>query len=145
LPCNIQEKFDIFNYNQCAVNLLGGNMANLQSALQQLREERKQAEQQVETLDKAISALEGITGRSSGLTRNGRRPTRVVSVAARRRMAQAQRARWARVRQKPTGKSKVAGIAGKRRTLSIAARRKIAAAQLARWARFRAKHEKAAA
>jgi hypothetical protein len=141
---NIQEKFDIFNYNQCAVNLLGGNMANLQSALQQLREERKQAEQQIETLDRAISALEGIGGRSSGLTRNGRRPTRVVSAAARRRMAKAQRARWARVRQKGSGKGPVA-IAGKRRILSAAARRKIAAAQRARWARFRAKHEKAAA
>jgi hypothetical protein len=119
-------------------------MANLQSALQQLREERKQAEQQVETLDRAILAIEGITGRSSGLTRNGRRPTRVVSATARRRMAQAQRARWARVRQKASGKGPVA-IAGKRRTLSAAARRKIAAAQRARWARFRAKHEKAAA
>src|SRR5579864_1368299 len=140
---NIQEKFAIFYYNQCAVNLLGGNMANLQGALRQLREERKQAEQQVETLDKAISAIEGIIGRSFGLTRNGKRPTRVVSAAARRRMAQAQRARWARVRQKSTGKSKVAGIAGKRRMLSAQARRKIAAAQRARWARFRAKHEKA--
>jgi hypothetical protein len=118
-------------------------MANLQSALQQLREERKQAEQQVETLDRAISALEGIIGRSSG-SRNGRRPRRLVSATARRRMAQAQRARWARVRQKGSGKGPVA-IAGKRRTLSPAARRKIAAAQRARWARFRAKQEKAAA
>jgi len=116
-------------------------MANLQSALQQLREERKQAEQQVETLDRAISALEGIIGRSSG-SRNGGRPTRVVSAAARRRMAQAQRARWARVRQKGPGKG---AIAGKRRILSAAARRKIAAAQRARWARFRAKQQKAAA
>jgi len=119
-------------------------MANLQSALQQLREERKQAEQQVETLDRAISAIEGILGRSSGSIRNGRRPTRVVSAAARRRMAQAQRARWARVRQKAPRKGPVA-IAGKRRTLSAAARRKIAAAQRARWARFRAKQAKAAA
>ena len=119
-------------------------MANLQSALQQLREERKQAEQQIETLDRAISAIEGIVGRSSGSIRNGNRPTRVVSAAARRRMAQAQRARWAKVRQKSPGKGPVA-IAGKRRNLSAAARRKIAAAQRARWARFRAKQEKAAA
>ena len=119
-------------------------MANLLSALQQLREERKQAEQQIETLDRAISAIEGIVGRSSGSIRNGSRPTRVVSAAARRRMAQAQRARWARVRQKGAGKGPVA-IAGKRRNLSAAARRKIAAAQRARWARFRAKQEKAAA
>ena len=122
-------------------------MANLQSALQQLKDERKQAEQQVETLGRAILAIEGIVGRSVGTSRNGGRPGRVVSAAARRRMAQAQRARWARVRQK-AGAGKSAGAAkavGKKRILSPAARRKIAEAQRARWARFRAKHEKAAA
>jgi hypothetical protein len=143
LLCNIQEKFAIFYYNQCAVNLRG-TMANLQSALQQLREERKQAEQQVETLDRAITAIEGIIGRSSGLTRDGRRPARVMSAAARRRIAQAQKARWARVRQNSTAPGR-SNVAGKRRTLSVAARRKIAAAQRARWARFRAKQQKAAA
>ena len=122
-------------------------MANLQSALQQLREERTQAEQQVETLGRAILAIEGIVGRSVGASRDGGRPGRVVSVAARRRMAQAQKARWARVRQKAgVGKSaKAPKAVGKKRVLSAAARRKIAEAQRARWARFRAKHEKAAA
>ena len=117
-------------------------MANLQSALQQLRDERKQAEQQIETLDKAISAIEGIVGRSPGTTRNGR-TGRIVSAAARRRMAQAQKARWAKVHAKAGGKA--AGTARKKRVLSAAARRKIADAQRARWARFRAKHQKAAA
>lgn len=120
-------------------------MANLQSALQQLKEERKQAEQQIETLDRAILAIEGIVGRSVGISRNGGRPGRVVSAAARRRMAQAQRARWARVRQKSGTGGKAAKPSGKKRVLSAAARRKIADAQRARWARFRAKHEKAAA
>lgn len=122
-------------------------MANLQSALLQLKEERKQAEQQIETLDRAILAIEGIVGRSVGPSRNGGRPGRVVSAAARRRMAQAQKARWARVRQKSgVGKSARAGkTVGKKRVLSAAARRKIAEAQRARWARFRAKHLKAAA
>lgn len=116
-------------------------MENLQNALRQLREERRQAEQQVATLDEAISALEGIVGRSSG---NGRRGGRVVSALARRRMAAAQRARWARVRGRSAGSGKPAG-ARKRRTLSAAARNKIAAAQRARWARYRAKQQKAAA
>ena len=119
-------------------------MANLQSALHQLKEERKQAEQQIETLDRAILAIEGIVGRSVGTSRNGGRPGRVVSAAARRRMAQAQRARWARVRQR-AGTGKATKVAGKKRILSAAARRKIAEAQRARWARFRAKHQKAAA
>ncbi len=114
-------------------------MANLEGALQQLREERRQAEQQVETLDKAISAIEGILGHTSrGPRRSG---TRVVSALARRRMAEAQRARWARVRQQSGAGAKT----GRKRTLSAAARRKIAAAQRARWARFRAKQLKAAA
>lgn len=122
-------------------------MANLQSALQQLKEERKQAEQQVETLGRAILAIEGIVGRSVGTSRNGGQQGRVVSASARRRMAQAQRARWARVHQKSgAGKpARAAKTAGKKRVLSAAARRKIAEAQRARWARFRAKHEKAAA
>jgi hypothetical protein len=112
-------------------------MANLEGALQQLREERLQAEQQVQTLDKAISALEGIVGRGSGARRGGR----VVSALARRRMAEAQRARWARVR----GASAKPRAVGKKRVLSAAARKKIADAQRARWARFRAKQQKAAA
>jgi hypothetical protein len=119
-------------------------MANLQGALQQLRVERKRAEEEVQKLDHAILAIEGILGRSSGTSRNSGRPGRVVSAAARSRMAQAQRARWARVRQQAGGASKTRAT-GKRRTLSPAARRKIAAAQRARWARFRAKSEKAAA
>ena len=120
-------------------------MANLEGALEQLREERKRAEEQAEQLGSAILAIEGILGRSSG-SRNGRQPGRVVSAAARRRMAQAQKARWARVRQ-GSSSTATAGprIAGKRRTLSVAARRKIAAAQRARWARFRAKQERVAA
>lgn len=115
-------------------------MANLEGALQQLREERRQAEQQVETLDKAISVLEGITGRGSG----ARRGSRVVSALARRRMADAQRARWARFRQQRGTSAKPHAI-GKKRVLSAAARKKIADAQRARWARFRAKQQKVAA
>jgi hypothetical protein len=116
-------------------------MANLQNALQQLREERNQAERQVASLSDAISALEGIVGRSSA---SGKRGGRVVSALARQRMAAAQRARWARVRGRSDGSAKPAGGRSKRRTLSAAARNKIAAAQRARWARFRAKQQKAA-
>lgn len=116
-------------------------MANLQSALQQLKEERNQAERQVARLSEAISALEGIVGRSSG---NGRRGGRVVSALARQRMAAAQRARWARLRGSSASSTTGTGTR-KRRTLSAAARNKIAAAQRARWARFRAKQHKAAA
>src|SRR5215469_6536011 len=115
-------------------------MANLTNALQQLREERKQAESQIHKLDTAISVLQGLDGQNGSTpasTGNGQR--RVVSAAARQRMAAAQRARRAREQKKtPTGSANRQRRASSRRTLSPAARRRIAAAQKARWAKFRA-------
>lgn len=65
-------------------------MTNLGAVLQQLKQERSR-------LDKAISALSEVTGGASAST-EGNRPKRQLSVAARRRIAAAQRARWAKVR-----------------------------------------------
>jgi len=115
-------------------------MSNLSSALQQLRQEHKQAEQQVEKLQSAISVVEGLVGRNgSRASRNGVRRGWVTSVAARRRMALAQKARWAKARQesKPSA-GKTNSSSPVKRTMSVAARRKIAAAQRARWAKFKA-------
>ncbi len=56
---------------------------------------------------------------------------RTMSLAARRKIAAAARARWAKV--KGTAKA-----APKKRTMSLAARRKISAAAKARWAKVRA-------
>ena len=114
-------------------------MANLDHVLQQLRDERSRAQQQLQQLDSAISVLEGVGGNNSH-ARTSSRAGRVVSALARRRMAAAQRARWARVRQ-------VSGKTGSKprvmRVLSADARRRIAAAQKARWARFRAEKKAA--
>ncbi len=120
-------------------------MANLDSVLQQLREEHKRIQLQVEKLTEAISAIEGLVTTSSGTSANGARLGRTVSAATRRRMVQAQRARWAKVGKGPQLVSvrKASGTAPKR-TMSIAARRKIAAAQRARWAKVRAQGKKAA-
>src|SRR5713101_2145413 len=119
-------------------------MANLTSALQQLREEREQAQYQVEKLDSAISVLEDLVGRNGSLTRTAAGGSRVVTATARRRMAAAQRARWAKVRtQTQTNRSaKSSSTAPAKRTLSVAVRRKIAAAQRARWARVKAQQKK---
>lgn len=114
-------------------------MANLDLVLQQLRDERSRTQQQLQQLDSAISMLEGLGGNNSH-ARTSSRAGRVVSALARRRMAAAQRARWARVRQ-ATGKS--AGRPRVVRVLSADARRRIAAAQKARWARFRAEKKAA--
>ena len=122
-------------------------MAGLDNLVQQLREEYKQAQLQVEKLREAISAVEGIAERNAfGSARNGVRARRTLSAAARRRIAQAQKARWARFRKGTQSASapKKSGT-GRSRVLSIAARRKIAAAQRARWARVRAQQGKKAA
>ena len=116
-------------------------MANLTDALQQLREERKQAQSQVEKLDSAISVLGNLVGRNgSGRVGSSARGGRIISAAAPRRMAAAQRARWAKVRTQShtNGGGKSSGTVTAKRTLSTAARRKIAAAQRARWAKIKA-------
>jgi len=115
-------------------------MSNLGSALQQLRQEQKQAQQQVEKLQSAISVIQGLLGRhGSGTSAKGGGPGRILSAATRKRMAQAQKARWAKVRQgsKPADAKTKSGSPIKR-TMSASARRKIAAAQRARWAKVKA-------
>jgi hypothetical protein len=112
-------------------------MPNLENALQQLRDERKQTQLRVEKLYQAISMIESLDG--TGASRKSGRPTRIVSAASRRKMAQAQRARWARAKA-----HNVVPIASKRgkHTISAAGRKRIAAAQRARWAKVRAQQRK---
>ena len=116
-------------------------MANLDNALQQLRAERKQAQIQVEKFDQAISVIESLNG--SGAVRKSTRPTRTVSAASRRRMARAQKARWAKLR-KPQQSVTAGSASAPQKHLSLVARRKIAAAQRARWAKVRAQQKRAA-
>jgi len=104
------------------------NMANLDAVLEQLRNEREKAKTELDQLDRAISVLEGGAGTSSTITR--RSGPRTMSADARRRIGEAQRRRWAKVKG-----------AGQKRTLSPAARRRIAAAQKARWAKLRAENK----
>jgi len=119
-------------------------MGNLTNALQELREERKQMQSQVEKLDTAISVIESLNG--SGTITQANQPTRVISAASRRKMAQAQKARWAKVRgtSQPIALAKTTAPAPVKRTMSAAARRKIAAFQRARWQKIKAQQKKAA-
>ncbi len=116
-------------------------MASLTSALQELRAERSRAQLHVEKLDQAISVIESLNG--SGTSRKTNQPKRIISAASRRKMAQAQKARWMKVRDgsQPVA-AKPNGSVPARRTMSASARRKIAAAQKARWAKFRAAKKK---
>jgi hypothetical protein len=108
-------------------------MANLSEVLKELQSER-------DRLDQAIKALQPLVAKNGQprTEREGTRPT--LSVAARRRIAAAQRARWARVK---AGKSGPNSTQPRSRVVSIAARRKMAAAQKARWAKVRAQKKAA--
>jgi hypothetical protein len=72
-------------------------MGNLSHIVSQLQAQRKQVHAELSRLDAAINALQGLN------TRNGSgagpaisaRPRRTMSVAARRRIAAAQKKRWA--------------------------------------------------
>jgi hypothetical protein len=123
-------------------------MANLSGVVEQLKAARAEAVKEVERLDVAIAALGNLDGSSRRgrtvrlrgvLTPEPARPRRTMSASARRRIAAAQRARWARVRQQgkaETGSGKSTRTPVKR-TLSASARKRIAAAQRARWAKQR--------
>jgi hypothetical protein len=83
-------------------------MSELGAVLDQLKRERSRVAGELEQLDQAIRALDkvgGSTGRRAGRTvRSG---TRTMSAAARKRIAIAQKARWAKFRASK-GKTKVA-------------------------------------
>jgi hypothetical protein len=70
------------------------NLKGLESVVSQLRVERTGLVNQLKHVDAALSVLGKLDGRS--YNKNGRRP---LSVAARKKIAAAQRARWAKVRQ----------------------------------------------
>jgi len=106
---------------------------NIAPILAELKAERDQ-------LDRAITALEYVTGSSN----RGSRPRtrRKISAEGLARIRAAQKARWAKAR----GRKKVAPIQGAKagkRTMSASARRKIAAAQRARWAKLKRRKKNA--
>jgi phosphopantothenoylcysteine synthetase/decarboxylase len=120
-------------------------MSNLENALKELREKRSRAQVEIEKLDQIISGIESLNG--TGATGEATQPIRIISASSRRKMALAQKARWASVRKQSQPIAVVAkttGSAPAKRTMSVAARRKIAATQKARWAKIRAQQKKAA-
>jgi len=119
-------------------------MTTFDNVLQQLRSEHKQAQAAVGKLEQAISAIEALNGNRAGTTLNRTRPKKTMSAAARRKIAQAQRARWAKFK-KQSPNANVKSISAGARRISAAGRKRIAAAARARWARVRAQQSKKAA
>ena len=105
-------------------------MDTLTGVVRLLKKEQDRLTRELRGIGAALAAF----GKSYGKGTSTRR----LSAAARARIAAAQRARWAKVREK----AKVVPIRGKR-MLSAAARKKIAAAQRARWAKVKAEKKAA--
>ena len=105
------------------------NVEGLVSVISQLREQRTKLIKDLNHLDMALSVLSKVSG---GKIHPGTR--RTLSAAARKKIAAAQKLRWAKVRaQNVILMAKKPG----KRTMSAEARRKIAAAQRARWAKLK--------
>ena len=104
-------------------------MSNLAGVVRLLKKEQDRLTKELRGIAAALAAFGKTYGKGVG--------TRRLSSSARERIAAAQRARWAKVREKADAQNKVVPIKGKR-TLSAAARKRIAAGQRARWARMKA-------
>ena len=120
-------------YQCLLISKAGGYMTNLeglQSVVMQLRIQRTNLVNSLRQVDVALAALDSVHGSSSHA-----QTRRAISASGRRKIAAAQRARWAKVKSQnvvPITKS-----AKPKRTMSASARRKIAASQRARWAKLK--------
>ena len=74
----------------------------LSGTLKTLRGERDQLQNELRKLDKAIATIQELAGAS---TSNGRTRKRTLSLAARRKIAKAQRIRWAKFKQQRAAKA----------------------------------------
>jgi hypothetical protein len=82
-------------------------MSEIATVLEQLQRERNRLTAELRQLDQAIRALAKVGGKAGAKSRT-RHATRSMSVAARNRIAAAQRARWAKFRASKRGKTKAA-------------------------------------
>ena len=80
-------------------------MATIEIAgvLKTLQGERAHTRKELAKLDKAIAALRELSSTNSAPTQNGKR--RTLSAAARRKIAKAQKLRWAKVRAERKAKA----------------------------------------
>jgi len=111
----------------------------MQSVVSELQKERTRLDDELHRITTALVAfgnvyMHGSQPKAAVATRK----KRTISAAGRKRIAAAQRARWARIKGQ-----KVSISARKGRKMSLAARKRIVAAQKARWAKWRKAQRKA--
>jgi hypothetical protein len=88
--------------------------------------------EKIESLESELNSILG-----GGEVSSGKRGPKKMSASARRKIAAAQTARWAKV-HKAQGTNGAEPVKGKRKKMSPAARAKIAAVAKARWAKAKA-------
>jgi hypothetical protein len=103
------------------------NLKGLASMVSELRVERTNLVDQLRHVDAALAVLGKLNG-----GRSYTEPRRALSIAARRKISMAQKARWAKSAPNRRG-----GTVKPKRTISAAGRKRIAMAQRARWAKLK--------
>lgn len=80
-------------------------MANLAQVLKQLRDERDRTAKDLDRLNKAIAAMGTLVGAPSAKAKVAKpKGRRRLSAAARKRISDAQKARWAKMRKQKEAK-----------------------------------------
>src|ERR1700730_2694270 len=103
-------------------------MPSLGNALQELRKDRSATQLRLEKLNQIITGIESLNG--AGTSHESVQPKRIISAASRRKMALAQRARWAKLKgqvQSPSAAKKTTPAPSKHK-ISAGGRKRIAAA-----------------
>ena len=111
----------------------------MQSVVSLLQKERTRLEDELHRITAALTAFGKAYMRGSKPKAAVTRKKRTISAAGLRRIAAAQRARWAKI----NGQKVVSISSRKGRKMSPAARKRIVAAQKARWAKWRKAQKKA--
>jgi hypothetical protein len=109
-------------------------MPSLGNALHELRKDRDATQSRLEKLNQIIVGIESLNGTGAAAPGKTTQSKRIVSAASRRKMALAQKARWASLKKEA---QPATGSAPAKRTMSAAGRKRIAAAQRARWAKLK--------
>ena len=110
-------------------------MFTYKETLAAMRRERASMQAEIDKLDQAVAALQSLTGNSVAP-----RAKPGLSAQARRRISQAQKKRWAKVKQ---ANNASAGNSGKTKPkISAQGLRNIVEAQRRRWAKVRAAAKK---
>ena len=110
----------------------------MQSVVSQLQKERTRLENELHRVTAALVAFGNVYMHGRRPKASVTRKKRTISAAGRKRIAAAQRARWAKIK----GQKVVSISARKGRKMSPATRRRIVAAQKARWAKWRKAQKK---